>query len=62
MNEIITDEIKADVFTLYTIAVIGSCTCLTKTNEVKYHEEDCHYRLVSEAQERILWNLEELKR
>lgn len=62
MNETIVEEIQNDVMTLYSVAIIGSCTCLTKTNEVKYHREDCHYRIVSEAEDRIAWNLGELKR
>lgn len=27
---------------------IGSCTCLTKTPELKYHAEDCRYRVSAE--------------
>lgn len=26
------------------MALSGSCSCLTKTNEVKYHDELCAYR------------------
>lgn len=29
--------------------MVGGCTCLTKTPELKYHAERCHYRLASEA-------------
>ena len=31
--------------------MLGGCTCLTKTNELKYHKENCHYRLASEVSE-----------
>lgn len=32
---------------------IASCTCFTKTNDIKYHNEDCRYRVISEAIEEI---------
>lgn len=32
---------------------IGCCTCMTKTNEVKYHATDCQYRLASEIEDAL---------
>lgn len=32
---------------------MGSCTCCTKTPEVKYHLADCNYRLASEMLEYV---------
>jgi hypothetical protein len=29
-------------------SVVGSCNCLTKTNEVRFHKSGCKYRLISE--------------
>lgn len=31
------------------LASIGSCNCLTKTNDAKFHGEHCRYRIISEA-------------
>lgn len=31
------------------LAIIASCTCMTKTPVVEWHSELCHYRLFSEA-------------
>lgn len=31
------------------IACVGGCTCMTKTPEIAYHDELCHYRLFTEA-------------
>lgn len=28
------------------VRTVGSCTCCTKTPEVKYHTEDCNYRRI----------------
>ncbi len=30
-------------------AMVASCTCATKTPEVEWHHESCHYRLFFEA-------------
>jgi len=30
-------------------AQVAGCTCMTKTPELRYHAEDCHYRLFAEA-------------
>lgn len=30
-------------------AQVGGCTCLTKTPELSYHKDTCHYRLFEEA-------------
>jgi len=32
-------------------SLIGSCNCLTKTPEVKYHKKGCKYRLIVERNE-----------
>lgn len=32
---------------------VGGCTCMTKTNEVKYHASDCQYRLASEIEDAL---------
>jgi hypothetical protein len=34
---------------------IGGCTCLTKTNEIKYHASDCQYRLACEIEEALMF-------
>lgn len=34
-------------------AQYASCTCMTKTPELQYHEEGCRYRVLGEAQHRI---------
>lgn len=34
-------------------ATIGSCSCDTKTHELAYHDPMCHFRLFSEAFNRI---------
>lgn len=31
------------------MALCGSCSCLTKTNEVRYHDELCAYRKLFES-------------
>ena len=33
--------------------MLGSCTCCTKTPDVKYHATDCDYRLVNEVLEYV---------
>jgi hypothetical protein len=30
-------------------ATVASCECMTKTPEVKFHNEDCRYRIIMEA-------------
>jgi len=35
--------------TRLTLACAGSCTCGTKTPEINFHDEQCHYRLFAEA-------------
>lgn len=34
-------------------AMSGSCNCVTKTPEAKYHDELCYYRLLKEKEEQI---------
>jgi hypothetical protein len=34
-------------------AQVASCGCLTKTPDVQFHKEDCLYRVLAEAQDRI---------
>ncbi len=38
----------SDVFEKLNRATVASCTCLTKTPEVEYHDENCRYRLLRE--------------
>lgn len=40
-------------------AMISSCTCLTKTPQVQYHDESCKFRTLSEANEIICTILKE---
>ena len=35
------------------LATVGSCTCHTKTPELKHHAVDCHYKLFIQAASRI---------
>lgn len=30
-------------------AMIGSCSCLTKTPKIQFHDENCRYRLIAES-------------
>ena len=30
------------------ISIIGTCECLTKTPDIRYHKKDCRYRIISE--------------
>lgn len=30
-------------------AMLGSCTCVTKTPDIAFHDEKCRYRVLSEA-------------
>lgn len=32
---------------------VGSCTCLTKTNDVNYHEDNCRFKVIQKAIERL---------
>lgn len=34
-------------------AMSGSCNCVTKTPEAKYHDKLCYYRLLKEKEEQI---------
>lgn len=34
-------------------ATVGSCTCLTKSPDVRVHDPQCHYRLFSECTEAL---------
>jgi hypothetical protein len=29
---------------------VGGCTCMTKTPELKYHADDCQYRMATEIE------------
>ena len=31
------------------MAQVASCTCLTKTNQPDYHDDDCPYKILAEA-------------
>lgn len=45
MSSSITDKL------LY--LTVASCTCCTKTNTIKYHNENCQYRILTEAINKI---------
>lgn len=42
------------ILDLITPLLFGSCTCMTKTPEVEFHEAQCHYR-------RVIGVIEEIK-
>lgn len=49
---------KHDQRRLESDSIVGSCDCLTKTPEVKYHKPGCKYRILSErdeAREQLEW-------
>lgn len=46
MTEALTDRLLR--------ATVGSCTCMTKTPELKHHDSMCHYRLFEEAREALI--------
>lgn len=33
------------------LSIFGSCTCLTKTPDIKFHKVDCRYRLIVENEQ-----------
>lgn len=33
------------------LSIVGSCTCLTKTPDIKFHKADCRYRLIVENEQ-----------
>lgn len=37
------------------LAMLGSCTCVTKTPDFTFHDEQCRYRVLSEASALIQW-------
>ena len=47
--------LKHDASRLESDSIVGSCDCLTKTPEVKYHKPGCKYRLISERDEARDW-------
>lgn len=51
-------QIVSDKLTLLQIA---SCTCCTKTPIIKYHNENCKYRIACELEELIIDFYENLK-
>src|SRR3954471_8500436 len=63
MNNPLTEqrvkEIEAKVLNITNLAklIVGSCTCLTKTPVLKFHAEDCRYRVIQEAYETDLPDL-----
>lgn len=44
----IWEEIDVDIDS---DSIIGSCNCLTKTNNIQYHKPGCKYRLIVERNE-----------
>lgn len=49
MNSKDSQQPPSDPFEKLLSAMIGSCTCLTKTPEAGYHKENCRYRLLKEV-------------
>jgi hypothetical protein len=45
----VTPEVVQAVQQKLTRIMVGGCTCMTKTPELRYHNERCHFRLASEA-------------
>lgn len=52
----ITPDISKDYDILHRLifGIGGSCSCLTKTHEVKYHTPLCKYRLLMDAHAEIV--------
>lgn len=46
-------EPKDDLLVRLVMGTVASCCCMTKTHEVKYHDELCRYRLLTEATDEI---------
>lgn len=38
----------SNVFDKINHLTVGSCTCMTKTDDIYYHDEKCRYRLLRE--------------
>lgn len=34
--------------------IIGSCTCLTKTHEPKFHNDECRYKILMEIRDELV--------
>lgn len=43
--------LKHDAQRLESDSIVGSCDCLTKTPEIRYHKPGCKYRILSERDE-----------
>lgn len=43
--------LKHDATRLESDSIVGSCDCLTKTPELKYHKPGCKYRILTERDE-----------
>jgi hypothetical protein len=50
-------SIRKNALFLYSVDMVGSCTCMTKTPEIEYHKETCKYRMLREAYEGLLADL-----
>jgi hypothetical protein len=51
-----SDEVRAVIQAAQdklTRIMVGGCTCNTKTPELRFHSERCHFRLASEASEAL---------
>jgi hypothetical protein len=46
-------EIEQDIVFKLLLATSSSCSCLTKTPELKYHNDICTYRVIMEAIDEI---------
>ncbi len=40
---------EEDITIKLTKMITASCTCVTKTNDITFHNENCHYRVICEA-------------
>ena len=48
-QEAMHDAADQEIISILRRADLGSCTCMTKTPEPKYHAENCRHRLIMEA-------------
>jgi hypothetical protein len=52
--KITADALTERHFKLLRKLQIGGCTCLTKTPELRFHAENCQYRLAAEIEHALL--------
>ena len=46
-NEVVHEEKRSKLYLLR--ISVGSCNCLTKTNEAKFHDDNCSYKRISNS-------------